>query len=457
MIFKRLRVYRPTALFFAYSMFSSFINRVNKTHVHIARNMLLVGFYVAIGKIAGASREVVIANEYGVSSVVDQFVLVSTFVLLIPAVWVSVSVSVLVPVCRGLPDEQRSRFLRQLTAVVLVCALGISLILPYLLPTIMSWVYPEAHELTGSNLTFFAQSLAPLAGAGLVVGLLSAQLLVLEKHANTLLEGIPALSVLLCVLFWPTSLSAWPLVLGSLLGALLHILALSGLLKKASAFTWPEFNMQSPAWQGFKTAIGIMVAGKIIMSFVAPVEQLIAVNLGDGAVATLNYANKVIALLLGLGATAIGRAILPVLSGPKSEQARMRTVALQWSAFLLVFGVVVALTGWVLSDWSIALLFERGAFSAQDTTNVAEVLRAGVVQLPFFFASIVLVQLFASRQMYVVLFVTSAVSLLVKAASSYYLSLSFGISGIALGTAAMYAVNCLILIFALRFIHSNNE
>ena len=428
-------------------MLTDQLRRIDKAHLHIARNMLLVGCFVALAKVAGAAREIAIAREYGVAELVDQYVLVSTFVLLLPSVWTSVAVSVLVPVSRRLDKPQKLAFHAQLTSVICVMSVALCVAAFFLLPKLLFAFYPDMSSSDTETLRVFAQGLSPMIGGGMLIGLLSAQLLTLEHHSNTLYEGIPAIFVLFFVLLWPVSGQPEPLIIGSVLGVFMHVAALVWLLRRSSNAVAPHFKMDSPAWQGFKAAIGIMVFGKIIMSFIAPVEQYIASGLGEGSIATLNYANRLLALFLGLGATAIGRAILPVLSAPDTHNDRARRLSLQWAGILFIFGLILALLGWYLSHIGVRILFERGAFHAEDTNRVARVVQLAVCQLPLFFSGIVLVQFFASAGRYWVLFVTSVIALVVKTVSSIVFAKSLGVAGIALGTTAMYLVNCSILLF----------
>jgi len=264
------------------------LKRIDKTHIHIARNMLIVGFFVAIAKVAGAAREAVIAHEYGVVELVDHYVLVTTFAMLLPAVWTSVAVSVLVPLSRRLEQQQKLAFHSQLTFVVCVMSVTISVAAYFYLPDLLLHLYPAADSADVQSLTRFATGLSPLIGGSLLVGLLNAQLLTIEHHSNTLYEGIPAIVVLLFILFWPVNAQATPLIAGSLLGVLIHIGALVWLLRRSSNAVVPSFKLDSPAWRGFRAAIGIMVVGKIVTSFIAPVEHYIASGLGEGSMATLN-------------------------------------------------------------------------------------------------------------------------------------------------------------------------
>jgi putative peptidoglycan lipid II flippase len=103
------------------------------------------------------------------------------------------------------------------------------------------------------------------------------------------------------------------------------------------------------------------------------------------------------------------------------------------------------LVSWLLAPWGVKLLFERGAFTAEDTMIVAEVLRYGLTQLPFYFAAIVLVSLLSSQGRYLAIALVAGSNLLVKLATMAILTPALGINGIALSTTIMYAASFLLL------------
>src|SRR5690606_7561848 len=126
---------------------------------------------------------------------------------------------------------------------------------------------------------------------------------------------------------------------------------------------------------------GVMLIGQVAMSFVGPIDQYTAANLGANANATLGYAARLLSLILGLGAASVGRAALPVLADVqrRGEADRARTVALKWSLLMAAGGAGVTLVGWLLAPWLVQLVFERGAFTAEDTARVAGVMRWGLL------------------------------------------------------------------------------
>src|SRR5690606_3023584 len=184
-----------------------------------------------------------------------------------------------------------------------------------------------------------------------------------------------------------------------------------------------------------------------------PIDQYTAANLGANANSTLGYAARLLSLVLGIGAASVGRAALPVLADVhgRGDVAHARAVALKWSVWMLGAGAVAAAVGWLLAPWGVALLFERGAFTAQDTQAVAHVLRWGLLQMPFYFGVLILVQLLASQNRYRIMAAIAVANFALKAVMNPILAPSMGAAGIMLATSIMYALSyaCYVMV-ALR-------
>ena len=164
--------------------------------------------------------------------------------------------------------------------------------------------------------------------------------------------------------------------------------------------------------------------------------------LGSGAIATLGYANRIISLLVGLGATAIARALLPVLSELGiSGYSSARRVASHWMVALFLAGIAAGVAAWGIAPWGITLLFQRGAFTAEDTAGVVQVFRWGVLQFPFYFAAIVVVQLITSANDYRKFLYIGVINFVTKVAANFLLIPVLGIGGALLATSVMYAVS----------------
>ena len=84
----------------------------------------------------------------------------------------------------------------------------------------------------------------------------------------------------------------------------------------------------------------------------------------------------------------------------RGDTARARAMALKWSMLMVLAGAAAVAVGWLLAPWGVSVLFQRGAFTAENTEAVAHVLRWGLLQLPFYFGVLILVQLLASQNRY---------------------------------------------------------
>jgi peptidoglycan biosynthesis protein MviN/MurJ (putative lipid II flippase) len=112
-------------------------------------------------------------------------------------------------------------------------------------------------------------------------------------------------------------------------------------------------------------------------------------------------------------------------------------------------GIVGAVVAHLLAPWGVAVLFERGAFTADDTLAVARVFSFGLPQLPFYCAGLVLAALLAAAGNYWVIAGIGAVNLAVKVLANFLLIPVFGIAGITLATSITYAVSMAIMVVVL--------
>lgn len=422
--------------------------RLNADHRRIAAGAARVAFFLLLGKFAGAAKEMAVAYRYGVSDIVDAYQFTLTLASWLPVTLVGVLSVVLIPVLVRLrrqgPPEERTLFLRELQGwawlVGVVLAGMLYLAWPWVLPIMGQGLSETARQ--ASNELMFA--FAPAALFILLAGISAARLRAHERHLNTLLESIPALCILVAVLLVGSGMAVGPLLWGTLIGYLIQsvwLLRLSAKADHSSGLPLPGFR--AAPWSGLIPAAGIMLVGQVAMSFVGPIDQFMAAQLGDNANATLGYATRLLALVLGLGALSVGRAALPVLSDiqARGQGDQARKTAIQWSVAMLGLGALAVALGWLLAPWAVALIFERGAFTAQDTLAVTQVVRWGLLQLPFYFGVLVLVQLLASQQRYRIMAAIALANFALKALTTALLAPVMGLPGIMLATGLMYALS----------------
>jgi hypothetical protein len=106
-----------------------------------------------------------------------------------------------------------------------------------------------------------------------------------------------------------------------------------------------------------------------------------------------------------------------------------------------------------LAPWVIALLFERGSFTAENTQRVSDVLRFAALQIPFYIlgslASRVVVAMQATR----FIIVLASVAVVGNATFNWLLMQRYGAAGIALSTVLVQMISAAMsCMFVLRMI-----
>jgi putative peptidoglycan lipid II flippase len=419
----------------------------------VTLGMALVAAYLIVGKLAGAAKEMAVAYRYGVGIEVDAYLNVFNLILWPVGIWLSVISSVLVPLVAQI-KHHASAELPQFRAELL----GLTLLLGPALALAAWWFIPRLLQsshfglplaVMGLSVTMIEPLLIVLP-LGLVISLFSVWLLAQGRHINTLLEGVPAFVICVAISFSFDATSATsPLVWGTVLGFLVHLLLLWLCLQRERSVDRPRFSQRSPYWATFWQGFGVSVIGQMIMGLMTIVDQYFAAQLGAGTLATLSYANRILALILGLGATAVSRATLPVFSAVAAQgQTPTIQIAKRWVGVLGIMGLIGFAFSWYFAPTIVRALFERGAFNSTDTLAVAEVLRYGLVQVPVFFPSLVLVSFLSSTKQYKLIAIGATLNLIVKVAANYLLVPQMGINGIISATSVMYAFSFLFLWFS---------
>jgi len=424
------------------------LGSIHPDHQRIFKGAFRVAVFLLLGKAAGAIKEMAVAYRYGVSDAVDAYQFTMTMATWLPVTIVGVLSVVLIPVLvrlRRADVAERNLFIRELQGWVAAAGIALALLTWFAWPQVVGvlgqGLSARVGDMTGQLLAAFA----PVSALLLVAGISAARLRAQERHVNTLLDSVPAVATLAWVMLAASADGVGPLLWGTLVGYAIQTVWLAWLAARADGGFWgaPRLTLQSPHWPELLGAAGVMLIGQVAMSFVGPLDQYAAANLGANANATLGYASRLLSLVLGIGAVSVGRAALPVLADvqARGDTARARGMALKWSVLMVAAGAVAVAVGWMLAPWGVSVLFQRGAFTAENTQAVAHVFRWGLLQLPFYFGVLILVQLLASQNRYRVMAAIAVANFALKAVLNTVLAPRMGAAGIMLATSLMYLLS----------------
>lgn len=184
---------------------------------------------------------------------------------------------------------------------------------------------------------------------------------------------------------------------------------------------------------------------------ITQINQLIGTAIasgGEGAVASLNLADRVYQLPLGVVGIAVAIVLLPELAralkaGNMVEASNLQNRSVEFTLFLTLPAAAALLT---MSEPIVRVLYERGAFTAEDTSLVAEILAIFGLGLPAF----VLIKAFTpgyfAREDTRTPMIFAAISVAVNVSIALWLFPSMGAPGIATASAVAGWVNAAMLL-----------
>lgn len=165
-------------------------------------------------------------------------------------------------------------------------------------------------------------------------------------------------------------------------------------LRTADLRLYPARPRQSPEVRRFFILFGPGVVGAGVYQLNVTVDMMFASVLGEGAISWLSYADRLNQLPLGVIGTAMGTALIPLLSrqikaGDWGHALRTQAEAIRMGVFI----AFPAMTAFLLMAVPmVRILFERGAFSPADSLSTAHALQAFAVGLPAY----ILIKIFSS-------------------------------------------------------------
>lgn len=416
----------------------------------LVRGMGMVAVFVAIASALRLGQDAAIAWRFGTGPSVDAYYFLVSLASWPVAVALSVLSLLVAPIdarLRGSDPVTARRFRGELLGSVLALA---ALSLPaawWALHAVAQGRVGGLDQGTAAVATAGVAGLVAMVPLGLIGALLSAWLVAAGRHVLALLEGLPALVLLMLVLLLPGPVLFW----GTSAGFIVQVLAMALVLRGAGQLPSPRLGHSSLHWQSFSHGALLLLAAQVAFGLVPLIDTFFAARLGEGTVAALGYTNRLVLGLQGLAGLAMQRSGLPLLSALAQHSPRAtRSAALRWAAGMAALGAIGGLLVAMFADTLVSLLFERGSFTAADRAQCATLLRYGMLQMPVFLGSLALVTALASISARHALAWVALVDVVVKLAASVLLVPWLGAGGLMVATALMYAAAAVVAWFALR-------
>ncbi len=419
----------------------------------IAQASIIIGFFTIISKLASMGKEIIIAHSFGRGDALDAFLIA----MVVPSFFINVisgSINAaLIPTYiqsqEKLGKDAAQKLFSTIMTITILLLIFISFVLiltaPYYLPLIASGFSSIKLKLT-LHLTYILMIILLISG---MITIWNSVLNAGEKFALTAFSPIfvPLTSVL-CIWVMSGRLGISALAIGTVIGMIFNAIILVLGLKRQGIHL--KFGWQlSTEVRKVMSQYAPMVAGAIIMSSTILVDKAMAAMLPSGSVSALEYGYKVIAFFTGIVIMALSTSVLPYFSKQVAVNDKEGLQHTFNTFFIISLWISVPVMSFIFifSKPIVQILFQRGAFTAEDTQVVAKVQLFYSFMLPSYIVGILGVRLISSKLGNKILMYGAIINLITNIVLNIVFMKIYGVAGIALSTSVVYFISTSYILF----------
>jgi putative peptidoglycan lipid II flippase len=424
----------------------SAVERVTLTNRLLARAGVAIAAAAALTAVAGFTKELLVARQFGASGELDAYLIALTAVTFLPTTLAAVLQGTFVPVFMAARQRSEHHAWVFANSVLLLVSAGLlasMLLLLLVSPLWLSLLAPGFDTAGRARVLHTTLLLLPLVWLTGLNELLKSLLNALKSFALPAGSQIlPSITAAAGVLALSPQLGIGALALGWLAGVIAQTGVLVCLcLARAVPFS-PRVRLRG-AHLGNLTRLGLpyVVVALLPLGFLI-VDQHLASKMGPGSISVLNYADKIFRLPLTILIAAVYTSVHPFFAEAAAQSrydefSRLFTRMFRTALFVLL---PIGLTISVLREPIITLVYQRGAFGTSAVTATGGVL----LFLGFFVPALgiwyVYDRALTSLRQTGPLMVLAGLTLGLKYALSLLFQARLGLSGLPLATVVTFIV-----------------
>jgi putative peptidoglycan lipid II flippase len=423
----------------------------------VGRAAMVILAATLVGRTLGLLRDIAVAAIFGAQADTDAFFLAYKIPYLLTLMVAGALTATFVPLFSYRLATGRKEEAWDLSVnignIIATTLIGVSIVLAIIAPWLIPLVGPGLKPATVAKGVFLFRIL--MVGfvfdgmAGLVVGMLNS----LRKFALAAFApavGTIATIVLMMALARLLGITAY--ALGSVAGSIVGLFLLFPGLRGRGIRYRPRVRWADPAVREVAGMVWPILLGSAVGKISIFCDQLLASLLATGSISSLNYADKLFQLPLGLFVAGITVPIFPLLSEQVAAKAPERVRAtLDFALRLMAFLLVPATVGIVLLRYPIiGLLLQHGKFTAADTARTAWALLFLCLGLYPYAGRDTVTRVFYAHHDTRTPVKISAATVVINIGVSYLLMRLIGVGGLTLGTTIALSINFVVLLWLLK-------
>lgn len=428
------------------------MGRIKYTAVQTAAWMAIL---TLISKFLGFIREMVLANYYGTSFIVDAYMMANA----VPAVifggfFVAISTAympVFSKIHEGEGGESAARFTDQIISLLFLLSLG-SFLAGFFFSDEIAFFFARGFSEEGIGLTsFFLKISFGYIIFASVGGILESNLQYKGVFLKPVFSGYFLNIAAISVIVISARSSYLFLPLGMLLGygfKMVYLMAVSG---KSGYRYKPALSFHEAVRKVVELAIPVFI-GSCVLQINTFVDKTLASTLQEGSVAALGYGIQLVSLVTGLTASLIVTIIYPKISREHNLERKetFNQTVESGAAVILMLTVPFTLGALVFSREIVQVVYERGVFDVSATAITSGVFFFYSIGMVFFTLNDLLTKVYYSVQNMKAPIACSAVSVGINISLNMLLIRIMGADGLALATSVAACCNTVFLYAFMR-------
>lgn len=432
----------------------------------LARSAGVFGLATITSRILGLVREQVMAYYFGAGDANDAFRIASRIPNLIRDLFAegAMSAAFIPTFTRELTLHGRERAWRLANSVInsLLIVTGVIVVLAIIFANPLVSLYasnysevPGKLELTISLARIVTPFLTLVAIAAVLMGMLNSLGHFFVPALSPAMFNVAGIVMAVSLIPFAPQLGVQPITIiaiATLVGGLAQI-----------AIQWPPLRREGFRYrpmidvhdEGLRRVLLLMGPGTIGMAATQInvfVNSVLATGQGTGAVSWLEFAFRLMYLPIGLFGVSIATAATPAISRMVAQKdvARIRSTLANGLGLMFFLNLPATVGLMVLARPIIAVIFQRGRFTVDDTMATAAALQLYAIGLIGYSVVRIISPTFYALGRSRVPVMVSVISVLVNIVFSVTLVRLMGYRGLALGTSITALVNALIQLVLLR-------
>jgi putative peptidoglycan lipid II flippase len=425
----------------------------------VAQAALITTTLILLARILGFLREIVIAKLFGATRLVDIYVAAFTipdilFFLLSGGALSSAFVPVYTQYLTAKNREEARRMLSSLLTILTIVLFFMVAIAEIFAYPLVKIVVPHFPPKDLAYCVFLTRLMLPSVIFFVLGGIFTGVAYCYQKFLIPTISGvIYNLLVILGGVFLGPSIKVTGLSVGVVAGSFIgNFLLQIWYILRLGEKPYFCFDYRHPGVRKVFLIMLPIIFTLSVAQVTVVINRVLASGLGEGAIAGLNYANRLTQFPLGIFGQALGIAVFPTLSalasmGKIEELKRMNSLAVRTLFFLNIPSAIFFI---LFGTPIVQFVYERGAFKHSDTIMTAQILAFYSLSLPPLSANQIINRTFYSLQDSLTPLFCGVASVIICAILNVLFVGPFGVRGLALAYSISAYFNMFLLLWFLR-------